>query len=274
MRLATEDPTIAAFEPLAPFYDLYTHDYEYEAWMTNVEAVARGHGLGGKLLLDVCCGTGKSFMPLLRRGYSVTACDISPAMVERARRAAGPMGVDVVVADVRDLPVLGRFDLVTSMDDALNYMLTDDELGAAFAGVARNLRPGGLFVFDVNALGGYRRHFPCDSAREVEGAFFCWRGDVPEGPVEPGATFRSVIEVFATEDGECWRRVSSRHVQRHHPPAVIERLLRAAGLELVDCRGQVTGGRLESFADDELYVKLDYFARRPELPGRGGGGDI
>jgi SAM-dependent methyltransferase len=262
MTPTLEDTTVAAFEPFAPFYEQYTHDYEYGPWMSNVEAVALSHGLRGNRLLDVGCGTGKSFMPMLARGYEVTACDISPAMVERAREIAAGTGAAVTVADVRHLAVLGRFDLATSMDDALNYLLTDDELELAFEGVARNLRPGGLFVFDLNTLGGYRRHFPSDSAREVDGAFFCWRGETPAGPIGPGSTFSSVIEVFATDDGDSWRRVSSRHVQRHHPPELVERLLSAAGFELVDCRGQVTGGVLEPVADEDLYVKLDYFARR------------
>lgn len=265
MAVISEDPSLEAYESFAPFYDRYTHDYMHGPWMANVEAIALGHGLRGRRLLDIGCGTGKSFLPMLERGYEVTACDISPAMVERAREAAAGTSAQIVVADLRDLPVLGRFDLVTSMDDALNHLLTDEELGMAFEGVARNLGAGGLFAFDLNTLGAYRRHFPGDTATDVEGAFFCWRRQGDAASILPGATFSSVIEVFSTDDGECWRRLSSRHVERHHPRELVERLLRHAGFELVDCRGQVTGGRLEPVADEELHMKLDYFARR--LPG-------
>src|SRR6266513_2660346 len=100
MATQIEDPAVAAYDLLAPFYDLYTHDYEHDRWLANIEAIALGHGLTGHRLLDVGCGTGKSFMPMLARGYDVTACDISPAMVERARET----GADVFVADARDLP--------------------------------------------------------------------------------------------------------------------------------------------------------------------------
>jgi hypothetical protein len=116
-------------------------------------------------------------------------------------------------------------------------------------------------VFDLNTLGAYRGAFPSATAMEFDGAFFCWRCEDPES-LEPGAVFSSVVEVFASEDGDCWRRVSSRHVQRHHPPATVERLLREAGFELIERRGQITGGRLEVVADEELHMKLDYFARR------------
>ena len=45
--------------------------------------------LRGRRLLDVACGTGRSFLPMLERGYDVTACDISPAMAARAREKSG-----------------------------------------------------------------------------------------------------------------------------------------------------------------------------------------
>src|SRR3954462_12169454 len=128
MATQIEDPAVAAYELLAPFYDLYTHDYAHEDLLGEIEAIALEHGLRGRRLLDVGCGTGKSFVPMLARGYEVTACDISPAMVERARERAAGSSAEIVVADVRDLPVLGRFDLVTSIDDALNYLLSDEEL--------------------------------------------------------------------------------------------------------------------------------------------------
>jgi ubiquinone/menaquinone biosynthesis C-methylase UbiE len=59
--------------------------------------IARSHGLSGRRLLDVGCGKGKSFLPMLARGWKVTACDISPSMLEIARAKAGD-AVDLSVA--------------------------------------------------------------------------------------------------------------------------------------------------------------------------------
>src|SRR3954449_12600037 len=261
MATRPEDPTYAAYELLAPFYDSYTREYGHERWLENLEAIAIGHGLRGNRLLDVGCGTGKSFLPMLARGYEVTGCDISPAMVDRAREAAAG-DASVLVADARDLPVLGRFDLATSLDDALNYVVSDAELGMAFAGIARNLRPGGLFMFDLTTIAAYRKYFALDMASEDGDAFFCWRGEADPENTAPGAIVGSVIEVFATDDGECWRRYSSRHVQRHHPPEVVADLLASCGLELLSRRGQMTGAQIDLVGDDESHLKLVYFARR------------
>jgi SAM-dependent methyltransferase len=264
MTLTIADPALSAYEALAPFYDRYTIGYDHERWLANLEAVAREHGLRGRRLLDVGCGTGKSFLPMLDRGYDVVACDISPAMVREACAAAGG-DAEVLVADARELPDLGQFDLVTALDDALNYLLTEDELYDAFRGMARNLRPGGVLVFDLNTLGTYRGFFASDAAMDVDGAFMCWRGE-GDPDAAPGCLSTSTVEVFSSDDGECWSRTRSHHIQRHHEPACVARLLREAGLEPVDRRGAISGGELDRDCDELAHPKAIYFARRPAAP--------
>jgi SAM-dependent methyltransferase len=155
MTLTLESDSAEAYAVLAPAYDLLTAEYAYGPWLAAIERLALRHGLAGRRLLDVGCGTGKSFMPLLERGFDVTACDISPEMVAAARQKAGGRA-DVLVADMRRLPVLGEFDLITCIDDAINHLLGPDEVADAFAGLRANLAPGGLLVFDVNTLAAYQ----------------------------------------------------------------------------------------------------------------------
>lgn len=262
MTLSTAaDPARTAYEAFAPFYDAYTHSYDHERWLGNLEAVALEAGLRGRRLLDVGCGTGKSFMPMLARGYEVVACDISPAMVERARQRSGLADADVLVADMRDLPRLGTFDLATCLDDSLNYLLSDEELEDALAGVARNVRPGGLFIFDMNSLAVYENLFSQDAVIETDEAMFCWRGTGAR-EVPRGATYEATIEIFAETHAECWARTTSRHLQRHHDQARVRELLASAGFELAGLRGQVTGAELEQPVDESLHLKLVYFCRR------------
>jgi SAM-dependent methyltransferase len=257
-----EDPALAAYERMAPFYDLFTESYDYERWLSKLEALALDHGLSGKRLLDVACGTGKSFAPMLTRGYEVVGCDLSPSMVERARERFGSRA-EVFVADMRELPEIDSFDLVTCLDDALNYVLTDDELEAAFEGMAANLRPGGLLLFDLNTVTTYRGVFAHDYASESDGVFMCWHGEASED-AQPGEVHSAVLEVFESGDGECWRRYSCRHVQRHHPREVVEYALAQAGLELVLVHGQVTGAQIDGEPDESFHRKVIHLARKPQ----------
>src|SRR3954452_20242856 len=133
-----------AYDALASTYDAFTADYDYQRWLTVLHGLAAEHGARGRRLLDVACGTGRSFEPMLRRGYEVMACDISPAMVERAAaRLEGSSG-EAADANVRRLPDWGPFDLVTCVDDAVNSLHSEVDLDAAFASVARVLRPSAL----------------------------------------------------------------------------------------------------------------------------------
>src|SRR5215210_6311098 len=195
MLLIDCDPALGAYEALAPHYDAFTAGYDHERWLGELERLALRHGLAGTRALDVACGTGKSFLPLLRRGYAVTACDSSPAMVERAR-AAAPPGTEVLEADLRSMPVLGEFDLVTCLDDVVNHLLTEQDLEAAFAGIARNLAPGGVLVFDANTVRTYRTAFCSDRAVDAEDVFLCWRAG---GVQESGGALlaEASVEIFA-----------------------------------------------------------------------------
>src|SRR4051794_32448874 len=165
-----------AYDGLAAHYDAFTAGYEYERWLDALERLARECGMEGRRLLDVGCGTGKSFVPMLARGYDVVACDISPEMVARARAKVPGGDVEVAVADMRQLPQLGVFDFITCIDDAVNYLTTGDQLRAAFEGFARNLRPGGVAVFDANTLSTFRSVYSQTFALDSDGSFFCLRG--------------------------------------------------------------------------------------------------
>jgi SAM-dependent methyltransferase len=252
----TATAALDAYERLAPVYDRFTAGYDHDAWIERLERIACSHGLRGRRALDVACGTGKSFEPLLRRGYDVTACDLSPAMVARARARDGVDPARVVVADMRDLPLLGRFDLVTCLDDAINYLLTGADLEAAFRSVARLLSRDGVYVFDVNSVATYRASFSHRAQFEQPLAAAIWRGETTT-PIGPGAVCAASIEIAGAT-------APSRHVQRHHPEAAIRRALAAAGLACHAVLGQSTGAVLHTVADEGVHTKLVYVAGRAD----------
>jgi SAM-dependent methyltransferase len=262
MASLTASPALAAYEDLAPWYDRFTADHDYECWGAALEALAIGHGLRGRRLLDVCCGTGKSFEPFLRRGYDVVACDLSPAMVARA--AEKTVEVDLHVADMRDLPVWGEFDLALSLADAVNYLLDPADLRQAFAGVARNLRAGGLFVFDLNTLATYSAVFAADRSIDDGELFFAWRGRGARDPA-PGCRVEARIEAFAAAGDGRWQRSTSRHLQRHHPEPLVRAALAESGFSATWAYAQDAEGAILGPADERRH-KTVYVARRAGKP--------
>ncbi|HKB49857.1 MAG TPA: class I SAM-dependent methyltransferase [Solirubrobacterales bacterium] len=247
-----------AYEAIAPVYDDFTAHHDYELWLGNLLPKVRRHGLRGRRLLDVGCGTGKSFLPMLERGWEVTACDISPSMLELARAKVGD-AARLSVADMRELPAFGEFDLVWALDDAVNYLLSGEELGEALSGMRANLAPGGLLMFDVNTLQAYRTFFAEVQHVERGGRRLVWRGqgstDTPPGSISEAR--------FEAEPGGAGVDVETHvHRQRHFPEAEVRELLKASGLECLDVYGHGFDAVPMQPVEELVHSKAVYIARR------------
>lgn len=55
-------------------------------------------------VLDVCTGTGEIAIRLARQGAAVTAIDVTPTMLEKAKKKDGTAAITFVQADARQLP--------------------------------------------------------------------------------------------------------------------------------------------------------------------------
>jgi SAM-dependent methyltransferase len=241
------------YDAFAASYDDFTHQYMYERWTGRLLETARAAGLSGKRLLDVGCGTGLSFVAMIPRGFEVTGCDISPAMLERAREKAGDE-VELLVADMRELPALGEFDLVWAVNDAINYLLSVEDLEAALAGMRRNLAPGGVIVFDVNTLSAFRSFWSDEVAVEHGGKSFTWSGRGSVSGTEVGAVFE------ASFGGEGEGVEEHVHRQRHFAEAEVLTAVEGAGLRCVEVYGEEEGA-LEPSLDEERHTKAVYVCK-------------
>ncbi|MFY9578368.1 MAG: methyltransferase domain-containing protein [Gaiellaceae bacterium] len=255
-----EAPAAAAFDAFAPFYDTLTVHQDYDWWWSALLPLADAAGLSGRRALDVACGTGKSMLPLLDLGWSVAGVDVSAGMLAEAARKVGP-SVRLFEHDMRDLPTLGVFDLVCSLNDAVNNVRDAQQLADAFAGFRRNLAPGGVVIFDVNTIGSFRYFAGGVLAHQEPDRILMLEGSGAED-LEPGGLVRLDFVVLDRRELFFWSRTRTSHYQRHHPEADVRRALAAAGLELVEVRGQIDD-RLAPTLDELAHEKAVYVARAP-----------
>jgi SAM-dependent methyltransferase len=241
------------YEAFAASYDDFNHRYQYESWTTKLLERAEATGLEGYRLLDVGCGTGLSFVAPLAQGWAVTGCDISPRMIEAAGARAGERAA-LHVADMRALPRFGEFDLVWAVNDAVNYLLDPAELGAALAGMRRNLAPRGVALFDVNTLAAYRSFFGEEVVVERDGRRLVWQGMGSTGDGGPGSIFE------ARFGGEGAGVESHTHRQRHFPEAEVIGAIEAAGLRCVEVAGELDG-ELSDGLDEAAHTKAIYVCK-------------
>jgi SAM-dependent methyltransferase len=256
---APTDHARATYDAFAPHYDAFTAHHDYEAWTTTLEGLARDCGLRGRRLLDVACGTGKSFLPYLDRGYEVVACDISPAVVDIAAAKVGDRA-RVEIHDMRALPRLGEFDFVCCIDDAVNYLLAEHELASTFSGMARNLAPGGVALFDVNSVVTYRTFFASMAVIPGEDRVLIWEGHASEA-FAAGDLAQATLEAIIRRADGTWSRELAIHHQRHHPHATVQRALRRAGLQPIARRGMRLDGTMTEDFDELENSKAVYVVR-------------
>ncbi len=242
----------AAYDNLAAGYDLLTQAYDYDRWLAVLERLALEHGLSGTRLLDVACGTGSSFLPLLRAGYRVTACDISPKMIALAAEKARGR-VTLRVADMRELPRWGAFDLITCLDDSLNHLVEREDVVRALIGMRKNLARSGLLVFDVNAFAAYCQ--PADHVIMGDDRLVAWRG-AAAAVHAPGETGTVLIDVFERSGGDLWIHRTFSQPHRHYPLDELAELVALAGLQIVAVRGQRPGAELDPEPDETYHSKI------------------
>ena len=234
------------YDAFAGSYDEFNHAYMYERWTGRLLERAEANGCSGERLLDVGCGTGLSFVPMLERGWRVTGCDISPQMLDRARAKAGT-GAELAVADMRELPRFGEFDLVWAVNDAMNYLLSVAEFESTLRGMRDNLAPDGRIVFDINTLTAYRQFWSGEHVVEHEEKRFLWRGGAAED-----VSSRGFYEARFGGDGE-----AHVHRQRHFPPDEVLGAIAAAGLRCLDLAATVDG-ELDDELDEDAHTKAVY----------------
>lgn len=109
-------------------------------------------------LLDLGCGHGRHAVGLAKYGFKVVGLDASCYLLRLAKILARTeeASVDFVRGDFGGLPFLGEFDAVICMFTSFGYCEMESGHSAIIAEVTKVLRPGGLFLIDLNNIASLR----------------------------------------------------------------------------------------------------------------------
>jgi SAM-dependent methyltransferase len=118
---------------------------EEEDWIAEseqfVNAIHKHSRIEARTLLSLGCGGGKNDYTLKKR-FTITGVDISVAMLANAKRLNPE--IEYIVGDMRTARLGKMFDAVM-IADSIDYMLTEDDLRAAFLTAFAHLKSGGVF---------------------------------------------------------------------------------------------------------------------------------
>jgi SAM-dependent methyltransferase len=141
------------YRAVAPFLDQELADRGDGAFWNW----AAGHPPASSVL-ELGCGTGRATVFLARGARRVLALDLSVDLIARARqRLAGRGNVTLVAADMRELELCRRFDLVVAVDDPFVHLTGSADRELAMHAAARHLAPGGRLILDAAWFPPHRR---------------------------------------------------------------------------------------------------------------------
>jgi len=179
---------------------------------------------------DLACGTGDTALTFARGGLKVFGVDGSSAMVRAARRklSVARLPGSILRGDMRDFRLPEPVDLVTCEGDAVNHVYQKSDLTRVAAAVARALRPGGYFYFDVNNRKGFERYWNATWCGEAPGVVMVLRSACD--PAQDRAW--SDVDWFIRE-GKCWSRRREHVEEVCWSAAEIRTALKGAGFQTI-----------------------------------------
>ena len=141
------------FGEYASCYDLVYQDKDYASEASFVSDLIKKHCLkhGRARILDLACGTGRHAIELAQKGYEVEGSDISPQMVEKAKKAAKRAGLKIpfyTKSFQNANKIKKKYDVAISMFSSINYLTTYREIRLALKNIHGLLDDGGIFIFD------------------------------------------------------------------------------------------------------------------------------
>ena len=226
------------YDAFAPVYDAFssvmTEDIEF---YVSLAAEAKGP------VVELAVGTGRVAIPVaLRTGRRVIGIDVSPGMLEVARRhaAAAGVGLDLRLGDMRELALEERTDLVICPFRSLLHLHGHEERVEVMRRVREALVPGGRFAWNAFV-------FDPAIADDIDGV---WRAEhgVRNRSTYDRAERRVDLELESGAVVPLW------WVEREEWDAAID----AAGLEV-----EALYGWFDRRPFDETSREFVYVARRP-----------
>jgi ubiquinone/menaquinone biosynthesis C-methylase UbiE len=246
------------------FYDIAVPDWPGEIDFYRAMAIDVKKQAGS--ILEVGCGTGRVALQLAQEGIRVIGSDLSPSMLEVARRKSQHLpNLSWVEADMQAFELGERFDLILIPGHSFQFMLTPADQLSCLACIRRHLTSGGKLVVHLDhqnlewlgglmqgqgtgleLVGEYRQDSTDDSVRK----WTAWSYE----PSTQTASATTVWEVIG-KDGTVKDRKESMKKHLHCVFRFeMEHLLARAGFEVEAIYGNFYREKLQDTSTDMIWV--------------------
>jgi SAM-dependent methyltransferase len=213
---------------LADWWPLISPVEDYAGEAAEIARLLRSGSRSVNRVLELGSGGGHNAFHL-RKSFDLTLSDVSEPMLAVSRQRNPELRH--LHADMRRLRIGERFDAVL-IHDAIEYMVTEDDLAAAIGTAAAHLHPGGFAVIVPDATSeGFEASTDWGGSDGADGRsvrFLEWSFDPDPNDTVAQTEYSFVLR---SADGT----VTTRH-ETHHtglfPEATWRRVIERAGLRV------------------------------------------
>lgn len=136
------------FDKMGEYWDILTSTHPTEKEVEFIEKVIESKSL----TLDLCCGTGRHDVLLVKKGWQIVGADLSLNLLRIAKNKMRKEGVSfpVVQCEMQCLPFRNEvFSTVINMFTSFGYLPSEREDLNSLEEIARTLKPDGHFLVDI-----------------------------------------------------------------------------------------------------------------------------
>lgn len=200
-----------SYEVLAQYYDELMKEVPYDEWLRVFSETFTDKNI--KSILDIGAGTGKITIPLLKKGFDVTAVDLSEDMltVLHEKLEENQVQAQLICQDMTELDLQVEYDCILSFCDSINYLTTKEDVLKAFESFYRHLKPGGYLLFDSHTIHKMKYIYPNVSFGHA-GSEVSYIWNVFTGEVE-NSIIHELTFFVENEDGT-YERFDEDHTQQ------------------------------------------------------------
>jgi|ERR1035437_145118 SAM-dependent methyltransferase len=255
-----EDDQLNLYYRRPDLYDLMHEDFVED--LRFVRNVVTSHG-DQPQVLELGCGTGRLFPPMLDAGATVVGLDLCSTMLQVARDRFALYGdrVTLLQGDMRHFDLERRFDLAVIGLNTFMHMLTIDDQVSALESIYRHLRPGGILLLDLANPHTVVRDTPLNTLQHrftrsigVESAVVSlWSSTELALASQMACTTLFFDEITAA--GDLQRTVAEVRLRLTYR-FELEHLLRRAGFSIRALHGDYDGGPYEDESERLICAAL------------------
>ncbi len=236
-----------SYNEFASVYDMFMDNVPYKDWSRYLIGKLKEAGIEDGIVLELGCGTGSMTELLAEAGYDMIGIDNSDEMLGIAIEKRDESGHDILYLnqDMREFELYGTVRAVVSVCDSLNYITDKEELLQVFRLVNNYLDIGGIFIFDMNTIGKYKRMGDATIAENRENGSFIWENwfDSKDNINEYDIT------LYIEDEHGKYDRYEETHLQKGYTVSEIKELIEKAGMEFVKA--------VEAFSDKDVTEETD-----------------